>query len=385
MALAAGAARIEITPRSPCTLAGYGARDHASEGVHDPLYLRALVVCGTDEQEAALLSADILWFGRGTAGTVRDRIEGELGIPRSRVFLAGTHTHSAPATADGDTNGEWIAGLADRALAAAALARTRLRPARLRVHAGRSRIGINRRERRENGAVVLGHNPEGPIDRDLYILAADDDAGAPLARLVHFGCHGVVMGEGNYRISADWPGTAARSLETRLGCPVLFCNGGAGDVNSRIGPQDDFAPMEALAEEFTGDCLAALEREGAPANTGGDTVSGLELPVQLPHKQRCVEEGRGRHAEIPLHGLRVGDVRLAGYPGEMFSQTAMAVREASGSPPALVCSYVDEGDRGYVPVREAYDAGGYEVAVSPYSEEAEQVLRQGLIDLLGQV
>ena len=51
----------------------------------------------------------------------------------------------------------------------------------------------------------------------------------------------------------------------------------------------------------------------------------------------------------------------------------------------MVCSYVDSADAGYIPVREAYDIGGYEVNSSSYSEDAEEILRKGLIDVLGTV
>ena len=380
MTIAVGAARVAITPQQPCHLAGYGARDHASEGVHDPLHLRALWAEGTDGTPALLISADILWFGRQVADRIRAEAQTELGLPPARVFLAGTHTHSAPCTA-ARGNEEWTAALVDRALAAAALARGRIRPARLRLHRGASHIGINRREQRPGGEVVLGQNPDGPIDRELLVVAVDGGDGRPVARLVNFACHGVVMDDVNYRVSGDWPGFAAGLLERRLECPFLFLNGGAGNVNSRVGPQGDFAPMEALAEEFAANCLAALKRRGKPLDAGDGVLSGIETSLALPRKPGEIERGKGRLAPVTLHGLRIGGVCLAGYPGEMFSETAMAVKQAAPRPATLVCSYVHGGDAGYVPVREAYDTGGYEVGASPYSEAAEPVLRAGLVEL----
>ena len=46
MGLKAGAARVDVTPVSPCNLAGYGGRDHTHEGVHDAIFARALYVRG---------------------------------------------------------------------------------------------------------------------------------------------------------------------------------------------------------------------------------------------------------------------------------------------------------------------------------------------------
>src|SRR5437588_7540581 len=42
--LRAGAARIDITPSQPVTLAGYESRKELSRGVHDPLSARALAL-----------------------------------------------------------------------------------------------------------------------------------------------------------------------------------------------------------------------------------------------------------------------------------------------------------------------------------------------------
>jgi hypothetical protein len=55
--LQAGSAILDITPASPCHLAGYANRDHPHEGVHNPISLRALCVTnGFEEAEAVLRS-----------------------------------------------------------------------------------------------------------------------------------------------------------------------------------------------------------------------------------------------------------------------------------------------------------------------------------------
>jgi len=62
--LAAGAAKVDITP--PLTvpeLGFYRARHTFFEGVHDPLYARALVV-GDGEDRVALVSTDSIGFSR---------------------------------------------------------------------------------------------------------------------------------------------------------------------------------------------------------------------------------------------------------------------------------------------------------------------------------
>ena len=78
--------------------------------------------------------------------------------------------------------------------------------------------------------------------------------------------------------------------------------------------------------------------------------------------------------------MRIGPLKIIGFPGEVFAQTAMAVKDEN--PMTMVCSYIAGSRAGYVPVAEAYETGGYEVRVSPYAEEAEAILRQGFFQLL---
>lgn len=379
MSLRTGSAVVDITPRTPCHLAGYASRDHAHESVHDPLSLRALYVSGAGA-DGLLVSADILWFMEDIIERVLPELEAQLGLKPDHVLLCGTHTHSAPTPRGDNANREWVHLLERQVVAAAAIAKTRLEEVRMTTARGSCSIGINRREQRPGGDVVLGQNPDGPIDRELIAVALNGQKRRAIARIANFACHGVVLSGRNYHISSDWPGNAAAQIEQSKGAPFVFLNGGCGNVNPRIGPQEDFEPVTELATEFVNDFGSAAAKLKSAGSD--DTVAGGEHLIHLPRKLRDVEDGKGKTREIRLKGLRIGPLRIVGYPGEVFSETTMAVKKASPHALSMVCSYTAGGSGGYVPVAEAYDTGGYEVRVSPYAEGAEAVLRQGLLDLL---
>lgn len=369
---------MDISPRTPCFLAGYGARNKPHESVHDPIALRALWVRGRNGRDVVILSADILWFGREAAERITAQLELQFDLPPAHVFMAGTHTHSAPVAWGDRVNREWLQGLVSQAVAAAAIAKTRLRPARIAVGRGRSDIGINRRERLDDGTIILGKNPGGPCDRELIAVTIEDTEGYAVAGLANFACHGVVMSQNNYGLSADWPGRAARGIERRnAGAPFLFLQGGSGNVNPRVGPQDAFGPVEELGSEFEADWFKAAESAVWQDETD-DVVTGATVTMELPRKGR----GEG-FAPVVAHGLRVGPLRLGGFPGEVFSESSMALKRQAGELPVLICSYVAGGDDGYVPVREAYATGGYEVDVTPYADTAEGRMREALGLLVG--
>ena len=65
-------------------------------------------------------------------------------------------------------------------------------------------------------------------------------------------------------------------------------------------------------------------------------------------------------------------------PLELFCEIAMAVREASPFTNTFFYGYTN-GWMGYLPTKEAFSSGGYETRVTPFTENAEQDLRQAVI------
>lgn len=379
MALQAGFAIVDVTPKTPCFLAGYAGRDHAHESVHDPISLRAFYARGVDG-DALLISADILWFSDVMVGRLTSLLERELGVSPRHVFFIGTHTHSAPNTRH-EANQAWVQMVEAQVVAAAALAKSRLQVVTLHYVTGESQIGVNRRQQMPDGKIILGENPDGPIDREVILVEVRDTDGNAIGRLGNFACHGTMLSQRNYQLSGDWPGLAAAKLEADLGVPFLFFNGGAGNVAPLNDRQAVFEPVEALAAAFVGD----IENLCAQVTkwTGSETIGGATLDLAMPRKLRDVEEGMGKTCQVKIQGVRIGPLRVIGFPGEVFSETTMAVKKKH--PLTMVCSYIAGSQAGYVPVAEAYETGGYEVRVSPYAEGGEAVLRQGFLDLLDQL
>lgn len=383
MPLKAGSAILDITPASPCHLAGYANRDHPHEGVHDPISLRALYVTNGFE-EVVLVSADILWFREEIADPIHDRIAQELGISADHVMLCGTHTHSAPVTNGSNANTEYLHFLAAQTLAAVTLAKGRAAAVTLRVARGESHIGVNRREQKPGGEVVLGENSDGPIDREVILTSFLAASGKTIAEVCSFATHGTVMGGDSYQLSGDWCGLAASAIESASEGAFLFMSGGSANVNpvGRSRPSN-FEIAERHAKTFTADI--ARTRKSYESQEADASLEGHFKQIELPRKQHNVEDGMGRTRRVRIHGLRIGPLRIVGFPGEVFSETALGVKQSAPSSAIAVNSYTTGGSAGYVAIREAFDIGGYEVRVSPYSQDAEQVLRFEFITLLSEL
>jgi hypothetical protein len=62
--------------------------------------------------------------------------------------------------------------------------------------------------------------------------------------------------------------------------------------------------------------------------------------------------------------LQIGDWALATLETEPFAETGLAIRSASSAKLTFVAGYTN-GCNSYLPVRGAYDDGGYEVETAP--------------------
>ena len=75
-------------------------------------------------------------------------------------------------------------------------------------------MNINRREYSpEHGWWWLGYNPQGPSDKTVTVLRFDALSGNPIALLINYAVHAVVMGPDNYQITGDLAGATSRYVE----------------------------------------------------------------------------------------------------------------------------------------------------------------------------
>ena len=95
-AVQVGAAKLELTPPVSVPLAGYSRRKgKRSTGVHDPLFVRAVVLQDADTT-VALVSCDLLIIDEALFEAVRRKLEPALNGRSLTLLLAAKHTHSEP-------------------------------------------------------------------------------------------------------------------------------------------------------------------------------------------------------------------------------------------------------------------------------------------------
>lgn len=443
MGLKAGVAKADITPPVGVPQEGFSARTDVSQGVHDPLFAKALVL-DDGATRMALVACDLIGLSRDAVARVRGLVEQRTGIAADHVVVACSHTHSGPALEDPGYLAErlvagivpaWTETLPHLIAGAVQMADAARSPARVGVGQGTSDIGVNRRQRNEQG-VTIGQNPEGPIDRALTVLRVDHADGRPLAWLMNCACHAVVLGPENLLISADYPGYATAILERARGdrLTALFANGTAGNVNPRL--RGTFEIARALGTALAGEAMKVAERTELtadpllgvirkevllplkpqppletllrslrakqelvrPAERDGDLPEDMSGPrgelVHLSHQVHAARalESRERPQDLAalrmrteIQGFAVGDAAFVALPGEVFVEIGLAVKARSPFETTAVIGYANDYLVGYVPTAAAYDEGGYEPGWAIVSREAAEVLRDAAGELLAQL
>lgn len=239
--LEGGVARVDITPAPGLDMWGFAARKGPATGTLDPLYARVLVLAAGDKR-AAIVTLDL---GRSFGPASLERLENAARKSSNitDLLVTASHTHSGPIVSDDYAYaGGRPPGWEDEALthiaAAIESASKHLVPVRLGMGYGSTYVGYNRLQTK------LDHSPQffardptqivsSPVDPTVAVLRIDTEDGQPMAILVNYACHAVVMSAENERYSADWPGAMAKTVEAAFPSHPLtfFLQGGAGDID----------------------------------------------------------------------------------------------------------------------------------------------------------
>ncbi len=404
MSFQVGTGEIDVTPPVGALMGGFGGRTHGAVGIHDALRSKALAVSDGDNT-ALIITNDILSSPYDFVDDVNGEIGRRCGLAPEQIMLNTSHTHSGPlmrgVNGMGEADEVYAANLVAKLAGLAEMALNDMRPVTITSHQGPLQVGINRRQRTEQG-IILGKNPEGIVDRKVEVLRFADEAGRPVALWFSHAAHGVVLGGNNYYFSADWMGYAQRQLEQIYpGTLVAFGQGCCGNINSEpVG--GNFEDARRLGTRAAGGVLMAVENQGAELD--GPVVCGkvsAQVPQQDPpaleeaeqklqqYQQALAEaEAAGDKAPIQsaqalvgwgtylrdlaaagvsdqtmrfdISAIGLGQHAIVGLAGEVFFEYAVNIAEQSPFEYTTVLGTTN-GCVSYLPTAAEIPHGGYEV------------------------
>lgn len=434
--LTAGTARIDVTPPLGTIMGGYASRDHGAEGIHDPLFAKALAL-SDGATTVLLLTCDVISFNYRFTDPLRARIEASTGVPAANILVSNSHTHSGPLTwgtlNEDQVDDQYMAVLERKLASIAQMAVAEQRPATVGFARREVRVGYNRRAMAPDEP-LQGVPMRGPLAPVVDVMAVRDETGDFLAAWFRHAAHAVVLGGDNYLLSADYPGPAQAAVEAiHPGCTAMFAQGCCGDINAVRSRPGTFEEVRSRGHLLGGAVIAALE-EAAPLGdvTLGAATGRIELPLQDPapaevleaqiaeleptraqaeaagdrvteqimrwrilRREEMLELARAGAQDLTrrfdVTALRIGPGAIVGLPGEVLVEYAGWIERDSPFTPTIVPAYTN-GMVGYVATASAIARGGYEVDTSfdyygglPLRPQVEPVVLSGVAEVLAKL
>lgn len=415
----AGAAKVDITPSADAALpmSGYADRKEGFKGIHDHIYARAIVF-GDVTRLAAIVSWELIGVPNAVWQETSERIAREAGIPSEFLMLCAVHDHSAPAPFgmygnDSPKSAVYTKQVEDATIEAIRKAKEVLQPAKIGIGTGRAYVNINRREYSPDSGWWLGYNPEGPSDKTLTVLRFDALSGKPIALLINYAVHAVVMGGENYQISGDLAGATSRYVEnyyrgkpedtprsdegaaiqlrpeeTTRDAVAVWTSGPAGDQNPvSLARGSDFTMVDALGQILgeeavrvagaihTTDRVDMIRSKQQVVTCPGRKVA----PGPLPRKDHKWEDSEP--VSIRLSLLTINDIALAGVSGEVLTMIHEHLKKKFASSQTFMLTHVN-GSSGYIPDDAAFSQVSYEITTSRLKPGcAENAIINGFLNL----
>ena len=408
--LKAGVGEAVITPPVGIEMGAWVLRRGLSQGVHDDMLARA-VVLDDGATAVALVSLDVAGVSDEMTQRVRDLVAAQTPILPSHILLNCSHTHTTP-----HTGTRFSAGGAD--LTAGHRAYLAAFPhyvagAIIEAWHDREDAAVGAASVPLPGITINRRDPKLPVDAQLSVIRVDGGDGRPRACLVNYACHGTAVGAHYLAWTADFPGYLARAVEeAEPGCVCLFLQGAEGDVhpwdwyfgnpNPRFG--DHYEAAERLGKAIAGPACSLLQQidtvEDVTLSLISETISLPTRPISWtadeaerylarleadtpPYTELVIPNGcpgclsaqtypalyrlfgarhearfaRHHPEEIPteINVLRINDIIVAANPGELFMELGMQIKAGSPYEHTFVLSLTN-GSIGYLPTREAAEA-----------------------------
>ena len=248
-----------------------------------------------------ILKTDTIYPFDHLVQVVAERLSAETGDDLThKVVHTTNHTHhSFGAFSDAigfylgtdRYNEEIFQRFADQLVATALAARAKLQPVKLGMGWSDTwdPTGAVYHDRRGSNDALVVNDPWGvplPTGRDphLGILRIDTLDDRPLAMMVNFGMHGIILDADSPMVSADAGGGVEAIVEDTFDEPVMvmFTQGAGGDA-SPGGVQDNYARIESVGELAAPEIRALYDRIPTSDQAIRLETFGWNIPQDLEH------------------------------------------------------------------------------------------------------
>ncbi|QEG00358.1 Neutral ceramidase precursor [Stieleria maiorica] len=400
----AGIAKRNITPGESMWMAGYGNRDHPSEGKLTDLWAKALVLRDAAGKQAVLITLDLVGIDRDLATEITDQIQDKHKLDRSQIAICCSHTHTGPALKnnlaplhylilDSDQQQKiesYQQHLQINVIEAVDSAFADQQPAKLFWGNGTATFATNRRENRPEGNVPQWRREgmlKGPVDHDVPVLAVRDSQDQLVGVVFGYACHATVLGV--YSWSGDYPGYACAELEeSHPDAIAMFWAGCGADQNPLPRRTVELAKHYGQRLASAVDTVLMTVQMQAVAPTLTTRFREIDLPLgtlpsrdQIETNSRSTNKWEVARATMLLDQLDRGEALSQTYPyaigswelgdqvdmvflgGEVVVDYALRLKSELRGTQSWIAGYANDV-MAYIPSRRVLREGGYEGGTS---------------------
>lgn len=424
--LQAGAAKINITPAVPIWMAGYAARSKPSEGSLAPLWAKALAFDDGKGGQAVIVTTDLIGLPREVTDVVAAQAMEKYKLERGAIVFNASHTHTGPVvrgnlsvigaqTAEQrETVALYLDELKMKLLGVIGGALRDMAPARISFDYGESKFAANRRQITDQG-VVIGVNPNGPVDHRVPVLRVTDLKGKVRAILFGYSCHNTTLTAEFYKLSGDYAGFAQAEVEKQFPDSVaLFVQLCGGDQNPNPRSKLELAEQHGNAlgtevarvaktkmQPVTGAVKAAYQTIALPF--APHTREQYERDLKDSNKYKVMraemmlkqydERREVRQLQYPVQAVRFEKgFTLVALGGEVVVDYGLWAQKEFAAERMMVAGYSNDVAC-YIPTARILKEGGYEAVDSmiyygqpgPFTEEVETRIQEGVRQVMTRV
>ena len=400
----------DITPKVGLNMPRY-FHFRPSQGVLDPLYVKAMVFENGDECFAFVVCDAVELYRKHTIG-IRRLVAEKCDMNPENISVSVTHSHTAGPTWTWEKSyfedEEYSGFLIEKAAEAVCEAYTTRKSAHMSSAFGKlPGVAFIRRFYLKDGSFAMNPDPdlvkcaESVPDETFILLKVEYEDGTPAAFIENFALHADSVGEDV--ISADYPGVVAQLVREKYGENVhnVFINSAAGDVNHidierlKGGNVADykecgkriFEKIVELSEKLS-PCkcedvipktmyfsvkkrkpternydIAKRILSGEDIDFDGYNNDDVTKRIFAIAAKNCYES-EVKEFEVEIKTLKLGDVYFAIWPGEVFCEFAKLVRGANPDKIVAISAQANNTVDCYVPGKTAFENGGYETRES---------------------
>jgi len=361
-----GFAKADVTPevggKPPVYIAGYGQNRKAT-GVHDPLYVRAIVL-DDGQKRIALAVVDVVGLQYPTVQEIRSRISGF-----DYVLVASTHNHEGP-----DVVGIWGPTPFQSGVNPQYMETVIAKTVETIQAADAAKSAVSGAYGTAVDETLLRDSREPYVKDGVLRVVRFDDAQTkkPRTLLVNWTCHPEALASENQQITADFPHYVIRDLEAKYGCPVIYFSGAVGGLMAPprdLYKQADGTPLNDGSFEYCeryGSDVAKLAMQAIdaaePTSLAPLRVAAKPITVPLQNKlYRAAQmmgvlkreglqwtgnpEERGEPIKpantkdvaagvTEVGYVGVGDIHIAAIPGEVYPESVYGKVQEPADPSA---------------------------------------------------